>query len=107
MPSMINSHSYHSLVAVSNKLFVIAFGTNDCEVFDNTCEKFISLKTPSYVTRGKVVSNETKILVIQEETSSIVSYDVYRDEWSVESCEFTNKHRESSYVNLPWYLDTL
>ena len=44
MPNMVNSHCFHSLVAVKDKLFVISDKKFSCEVFDEVCKKFVTLK---------------------------------------------------------------
>ena len=41
MPNTINNYTFHSLVVVKDKLFVIGKGIESCEVFDNACKKFV------------------------------------------------------------------
>ena len=104
LPNMRNSHSNHSLVTVKNKLFVIDDVTNTCEVFDNICKKFISLKSPyGYFNLNKAMSIGNRIVVFLHERSSIVCYDVEKDEWSAESCEITKYIDDFSCTKIPCY----
>ena len=103
MPKTINDYSFHSLVVVKDKLFVIGQGTKSCEVFDNVCKKFVVFNQQPSINYNKSLSIGNKIVILQEKRSSIVCYDVDKDEWSEESCEVT-KHLEGfSYVKFPWY----
>ena len=71
MPNMINRKSFHNLVVVKNKLFAFGHGTESCEVFDNVCNKFITLKHQPSITFSKSVSIDNKILIFQENRSMI------------------------------------
>ena len=104
LPNMRNIHSNHSLVTVKNKLFVIDGNTNIYEVFDNICKKFISLKSPyGYINLNKAMSIGNRIVVFLHERSSIVFYDVEKDEWSAESCEITKHIDDFSCTKIPCY----
>ena len=105
MPNMINHHYCHSLVSVKNKLFVIDNKTNNChcEAFDNVSNKFVSLKHPLSINNNKSVSIGNKILVFKENSSSMLCYNVDKDEWSEESCEATKHLKDFSCVKIPSY----
>ena len=104
MPSTTNHYSHHSLVVVKNKLFVIgSFETDCCEVFDNVCKKFISLKNQPFIDYSKSVAIENRIVVFQDESSIVICYDVDKDEWSEESCELTKDLEGFSCAKLPLY----
>ena len=103
MPNMINHHYDHSLVVVKEKLFVIGSGRERCEVFDNVCNKFVSLKNPPSITLNKCMAIDNKIFVFQHNRSTVICYDVDKDEWSKESCEVTQYREYFSLTKLPQY----
>ena len=103
MPNMINNHTFHSLVVVADKLFVVGQGTESCEVFDNVCKKFVVLKHHPHIEFNKSLSIGKKIVIFQRKRSSIVYYDVDKDEWSEESSEVTKNLIDFCYVKFPWY----
>ena len=104
MPSMINSKCLHSLVTLKNKLFVIGYGSDSCEVFDNFNKKFVDLKSPySPFNLNKALSIGNKILIFINNSSLVFSYDVDKDEWSKESCKGTTNLKDFSYAKLPSY----
>ena len=103
LPNMLKSKSFHSLVVVKDKMFAFGHGTESCEVFDNVCNKFIALKHQPSITFSKSVSIGNKILIFQENRSSITYYDVDKDEWSEESCEITKHLENFSLTKLPQY----
>ena len=103
MPKTIYSHSYHNLVVVKNKLFVIGNDTDYCEVFDSVCKKFVYLKHPPCINYNKSVAIGNKIVVFQENRSTILCYDVGKDEWSIESCEITKSLQDFTCLKLPCY----
>ena len=104
LPNMQNFHSNHSLVTVKNKLFVIDGNTNICEVFDNICKKFITLKSPyGYISLNKAMSIGNIIVLFLNEKSSTNCYDVEKDEWSDKSCEITKYIDDFSCTKIPWY----
>ena len=63
MPSMIKSRSGHSLVTVENKMFVIPFANNNCEVFNNFCKKFVAFKLSHTLFFMKAVSILNKMMI--------------------------------------------
>ena len=44
MPDMLSSKSFHSLVVAKDKLFVVGYGRDICEVYDSTSKKFVAIK---------------------------------------------------------------
>ena len=105
MPNMIGDKRCLSLVVVRDKLFVIGCGKDICEVFDNSCKKFVALKSPpvEYVDLTKTSSIGNQILVFQDNTATLLCYDIYKNEWSDESFEITEDIEEYSCVKLPCY----
>ena len=106
MPSMIHGKSYHSLVVVQHKLFVIAQTAYECEVFDNVCKKFVTLKIPlkaPYFTFNKAISIGSRIVIFRNSRSSIICYDVDKKQWSEKPCETTKDLGNFSCTKLPWY----
>ena len=103
MPNMICGHVDHNVVTVKNKLFVFGYTINILEVFDAVCQKFVYLKHLPFDTYSKCVPIGNKIVVFQELGSSVVCYDVGKDEWSEESFEVTKDLEHFSCVKLPWY----
>ena len=74
MPNMNTGKSFHSLVVVMNKLFVIF---NICEAFDNVSKEFVVIKSPEFdlFSKNRDLSIENKIFILQENFSKIISYD--------------------------------
>ena len=105
MPNMIGSKSLHSLVVVRNNLFVIGFGDDTCEVLEKNNKKFVALKSSlvEFVDLNKTISIGNKILVYRNNTATILSYDVDKNEWSEESCKVTKHLEYYSRVKLPRY----
>ena len=104
MPNMIERRICHSLVVVKNKLFVIGgyYSNGRCEVFESICNKFVSLESPYSILLNKSLSIGNKMFIFYDNESVIVSYDVDKDEWSEEPCEFPKKHiYYRSCVKLP------
>ena len=99
-----NSGKYElSLVVVKNKLFVISKVEDYCEVFDNICKKFITIKTTRqyfHITTACSIGN--KIYVFQENYSDLVCYDTDTNEWLSEPCEVTLNYRDVSSVKVPF-----
>ena len=107
MPSMVTSRSSHSLICVKSKLFAIG-GTNDlntnCEVFDETSNMFVELKTPKLCSYSvTAVSIGSKIFVLHNYTQVVFCYDVVKDEWSEECCEATENNNMYSSVTVPLF----
>ena len=103
MPNMINDHIYHNLVVVKDKLFVIGNEIDTCEIFDNECKKFISLKHPPSLDDNECVTIGNRIVVFQNAKSSVIVYDVDKDKWSEESCELTQDLSNFTCAKLPYY----
>ena len=103
MPNMINMQTSHSLVTVKQRLFVLGCELHTFEVFDNTCKKFVSLKPPPSITYNRCLQINNKIVILQYESSSILFFDVDKNEWSEESCEVTKDIYYFHCVKLPWY----
>ena len=103
MPNTINLYAFHNLVVVKNKMFVIGQGIENCESFDNACKKFVVLKHQHYIDYNKSVSIGNRILIFQRERSSMICYDVDKDEWSEESFELTKYLEDFSCVKIPLY----
>ena len=104
MPNM-NSGKYdHSLVVVNNNLFVISKREDGCEMFDNICKKFVTIKSPQFdlSSRIRVYSIKNTIFVLQDDSSKIITYDTNKNEWSEESCEVTKNIRGFSSVKVPF-----
>ena len=102
MPNMIDGKCGHSLVVVRNKLFVIGYGSDTCEVFESRSNKFVALKSPpvDFVELNKAIAIGSKILVFQNDTTTVHCYDVDKNEWSEESCEVTRNLGSFSCVKL-------
>ena len=103
MPNTINRKSFHNLVVVKEKLFVIDKGIDSCEVYDNVCKKFVSLKNQPSIAHSKCVPMCNKIIIFQEKISSLICYDVNKDEWAEESCQVTRHLQDFSLAKLPQY----
>ena len=105
MPDLIEGKRSHSLVVVKNKLYVIGYGTDACEVFENSCKKFVAIKSPrtGYLYLNQAISIGSKIVAFQDEESSLFCFDVDKDEWSEEYFEVTKNLGNFSCVKLPWY----
>ena len=103
MPNMINRKSAHSLVAAKNKLFVFSNSKDTNEVFDEVCKKFVALKSPNreMFRFNKAVSIGNKIVLFQHESSTVLCYDVDKDEWSEDSCYITENINCYSCVRVP------
>ena len=103
MPNMLKVNSYHNLVVVKDKLFVIGRERESCEVFDNVCKKFVALKPKTNITYSKCMQIVNKFFIFQETRSSLICYDVDKDEWSEEPCEVTKHLYDFSLTKLPQY----
>ena len=103
MPNMNSGKRSHSLVVVKNKLFVISKTEDDCEVFDNICKTFITIKSPKFDWFSSIEAHSVvnKIYVVQDRMSKIICYDTNKNEWSEESRKFTKKLRRFSSVKVP------
>ena len=104
MPNMIKRRSGHGLVVVNSKLFVIGHTFNDSEVFDNSCKKFVSLKTPGLDVKNfyKVIPFGRNYFVFASGLEAVWCYDVDTDKWSTKY----HPHNMSYYscVKIPcWF----
>ena len=104
MSPMNFSNSGHSLVVLKNKLFVVSYALDACEVFDNVCKKFVAFKSPEL--RGpyrvtRTYSVENKFMVFKDNFANCICYDVEEDKWSEEACEATGKLLFFSCVKVP------
>ena len=98
-----SGHSNHSLVTVENKMFVIPYVNNNCEVFDIVCKKFVDFKLPHTLFFIKAMSIRNKMIIFQYNRSSVVCYDVEKDEWSEEICKVTEDLRDFLCVKMAQY----
>ena len=103
MPNMINPNYFHRLVTVKNKLLVISDGRNKCEVFDNVCKKFVALQSSYTLNLNKAMSIGNKIIIFQHRRSSVILFDVDKNEWSEEPCEVTKDLGGFNCVKMPKY----
>ena len=107
MPSMMNDKSNHSMVVAKNKLYAIGWCWQKCEVFDETCKRFVVLKLPAEMLESyfyalkTAVSIGSKVVMILENKSFALCYDVDTDEWSKEPCEVTKHLPTFSCVKVP------
>ena len=87
------ARGYHKLVTIKNKLFVINYGiTNQCEVYDSICKKFINLVSSSsmYISNHfRVTTIGSKIYVFDE--GIVKYYDSDTGEWF--HCKCTAVHK--------------
>ena len=100
MPNMTKRRSAPNMVVVRDKLFVIGFGTNSCEVYDKTSKKFVILKSNEFHAH-QVVSIGEKIYVFGS-NFSMDCYNVNKNKWSDASCEATNMFGFSCVKLLSW-----
>ena len=110
MPYMVEERCRHKSVAIKNKLYMFGGFTKASEVYDSTCEKFVSLKYPdkwfSYFNFHyplAVISIGKKLIVFQKTTSTSLIYDVENDTWSEEPCEVSRNLSSFSCVKVPQY----
>ena len=110
MPSMIEGRYCHSSVAIKNKFFVFGSrdgkGSKSCEVFDSICNNFVLLKRfPSTLKFDLKFSNTfsigNKLATIGNNSSTVLYYDVEKDEWSEETCNLTKNKSFFSCSFLP------
>ena len=110
MPNMVNVQSDHNLVVIKDRLFVIGYGNNKCELFNNDCKKFVALKSPNgYIVLNKAMSIGNRVVVFQKFRSKSFYYDINKDEWyevrmKSQLKEVTNFLKNyCSCAKLPWY----
>ena len=97
MPKMIYKIACHSLVVVSDKLFVV--DSRSLQAFDG--ERFVSLKSPSIPPFQVAVSVGKRICVLLNGTATAHCYDVEKDEWSEEFFPATENLCDFSCVTFP------
>ena len=107
MPSTIEERSYHSLVVVKNKLFVIGSEIEPtCEVYDGVYQKFVAFKLPALeydLKFNHVVSVGSNFFILQLNKLSVLIYDVEQCEWHEESYDLPLKCVNYSCVKFPMY----
>ena len=106
MPCMVNCKNHHKLVVANNKLFVIGYGTHNCEVFDDDCKKFVAIKNPRSIFPRGAMSTANVIAIVHNVYifgKKIICYDVDKDEWCEQPCEVTAHLVKFAAVKLPWY----
>ena len=92
------------MVTIREKLFVVGNVTYSIEVFDNASKVFTALKpSPTFIDLNKALSVGNKIVIFQEKKSSVICYDINKDEWSEEPCELTKNLESFSCLKLPLY----
>ena len=106
IPNMIEGKFVHSSVAIRNKLFVFGSysgkGSKSCEVFDCNCKNFILLKQfPSKLTFDNTFSIGNKLVTIGNNSSTVLHYDVEKDEWSEETFNLTRGRSFFSCTFIP------
>ena len=105
MPSMNEEVRNHSLIATRDKLFVLY--SAQCEVFDSLSEKFVYLEIPNFVTdnlwRSMAVSIGNKIVILQEKSSLVTSYDIDKNKWSEGQFEITENMEHFSLTRIPCF----
>ena len=107
MPSMIHERSFHSLVVVKSKLFVIGnYSNENCEVYDNISQTFVAFNLPDlqcYFNYNKVVSVGSSFFIFQRRRKHVLCYDVEKREWREEFCEVTYHTEHFSCAKVPTY----
>ena len=96
MPKMMLASVHHSLVAVRNRLFVIARTTT--KVFDSLSNKFSELKYPSspfwVILIYKKFISWKKILTFKLGRMNLIILDLVENSWSVESFNYTKECKD-------------
>ena len=104
MPSMLEKVDGHYLVAIKNKLFSVGSWKNTFEVYDSTCERFVSIKQPFYSSHsdpmGAISLNNKVIIFSDEKINKCFCYHVDKGEWSVEPC-FRSSGRFDYVIKIP------
>ena len=112
MPNMTKCRGLHNLVVVKDKLFVIGYSTDNCEIYDSIGKRFVALRSNSlpynkeYDRLENVINVGNKILAFNEASnyayafSDVLCYDVERNKWSVKSDECKSLIRYS-VVSIP------
>ena len=109
MPNMVEERCHHKSVAVKNKLFIVGGNTATCEVYDLNYGKFNLLKfvketTYDYIKNPiEVLSIGNKLFIFKRNGTSVLLYDVEKDEWLKEACSFTQNLDTYSCVKVPQF----
>ena len=105
MANMTTSKSGHKLVAVKSKLYVIGCEGDASEVYDNICKKFVVMKQPPKFSPkiSEAIFIGSKIYVFDRHWLSTICYDVDKDEWSKEVCDYSKNLRYFGCVKYPWF----
>ena len=106
MASTKHVHFCHSLISVSNKMYVM--GNAFYEVYDKFSDKFVVLKSPyDFIPEySQAVLIGSKILIFpctHNECSFIAIYDVDKNKWSEKLIKTTKYLSYFCCVKLPWY----
>ena len=72
-------------------------------MFENVCKSFVRFKYQPFFFTNKCVALGNEILVIREYRSSVICYNVDKDEWTEKSCEVTKHLGGFSCAKLPLY----
>ena len=102
MPNMIERRCFHASAAMRNKLFIIGsfHGIKPCEIYDSKNKRFDLLKQCSSKLRfnlanvANTFSIGSKFVTVGYDSSTALSYDVEKDEWSEETFDVT-KYRSN------------
>ena len=110
MPNMIENRFGHKSVAVKNKLFIVGgINTVSFEVYDSNTEKFSLLKEPQLGIR-KVLYEPMEALTVGRKIfvfkvfmykTSVLIYDLDKNEWSEKTCEAKENAENFSFAKLP------
>ena len=104
MPSMVKATYDHSMVAIRNNLYVIGLR---CQMYNGFTNKFVVINGPPrhsnmwIGTKARAVSISNKIYVFRERKSTVVCYDVIKDEWQEEKCEVNGYIKGGCCIKLP------
>ena len=105
MPNMVEERSFHKLVSFKHKLYVIGGQSYSCEVYDNTCKKFVIMKPPpihfNFTNTAGAVSMENKIIVFHKKLQLLAFYDITKDKWSEETYESYKSYNFNNCIKIP------
>ena len=100
MPNMIEGRFRHGSVVIRNKLFVFGNfggkGSKSCKVFDSNSKNFVMITlfpntlTFYLINVANTFSFRNKLITIGRKLSTVLYYDVEKDEWSEEIFNLTN-----------------
>ena len=108
MPNMIKGRSSHISASFKNKLFLVEGGNVTCEVYDSTCKKFVSIKSPDsrslyfdLTFPVAVILIGNKFYVYNGGKTTCYIYNIENNTWSEELCEFSRNLSCFSCVKVP------